>query len=129
MDLAKHYQPFSFSSTGCHIVVVTINGYGVTKIEEKLPLEIKRLKGIFVTARVNEKYRKLGRISLSFNGGSLNPFQQAVINTDLLSDCSRPVPLGEILKSNSIMQGFFYADRIETAFPYKIKIYLHYERD
>lgn len=122
------YKPYNFSSTKCYVITLTINRSGVTKIEEKLPPDIKQVKGIFITARIKTKAEKIGQITLSFNEGIINPYQYAVLNTDYLGDTSHPLPLDETIKSNSLMQGYYKCDAIEFELPFTIKIYLHYAK-
>lgn len=122
----EKYTPYNFSSTQCHIVKLNVQKTGTVKIEEKLPIEVKQLKGVFISANIQTQAKSVGFITLTFNEGQTNPVQYAVINTNFLKNASHPLPLDEVIKPNSLMQGYFRLDETDATLPMTLTIYLHY---
>jgi len=128
MNIKERYRPYNFSSTRCHVIVLDFSNAGFFGIEEKLPLDIEILKGIYITAKCNIPFQTIGGISLNFNEGAIKAFQMVIPNTKALRDTSHPVPVNEEIFSNSIMQGFYVIPGNGSFIPAGyIKIYLHYK--
>jgi len=134
MDIKEKYRPYNFSSTKCYIITLKfkVPGLGlpgIFGIEEKLPLDIGILKGVYITVNSNSLFKIVGGVSLNFNESELKSWAIPLYNTKLLKETSHPVPLNEEIKSNSIMQGFYVIRNSggDAGIKGNIKIYLHYE--
>lgn len=127
--LEKTYQPFNFSSTRCYVAVFKIAVAGYFKIDHKLPSYITKLKGIFVSVDCRASQSIMtGGLTLNFNGQALKNFQIAVPRTRIIKDCSHPITFDEVIKPNSIMQGYYFdLANLPDGYPYTLSIYLHYE--
>lgn len=124
--LSEIYKPYNFSSTKCFIITLNIVTTGYYKIEQRLPEEMKTLKGVFVSPSGSTRFKQLGFVTFGINEGRIKCFQQAVIDITKISDCSVPFPLNEPVKNNSLMQGYYYDNGRSNIYPYSLKIYLHY---
>lgn len=127
MNIAETYKPFNFSTYGVYVIKTEITHTAVTKIEDTLPLHIKTIKGIYITCSADSIEKVLGYITLNFNEGILKNVQLPVMNSKIIKHQAHPIPLNESIKSNSIMQGYFFS-RIQTKNVFTVKIYLHYEK-
>lgn len=78
----------------------------ILKIEETLPSEIEKLTGIYITCNARSKEKVIGYITILFNEGVLKTVQLPILNSNQIKHHSHPLPLNEIIKSNSIMQGY-----------------------
>lgn len=126
MNFLLKYRPYNYSSTKCHVVTLKFNNVGRFGIDEKLPAYIGVLKGIYVTVNCDIPDGLIGGIFLSFNEGAAKTFQLYLPNTKMLRDMGLPYPVEEIIKSNSIMQGYYHISE-NFRFPSgTVKIYLHY---
>ena len=125
----KIYAGYNFSATRCYVIPLSVNINGYMKIEHKLPAYVQNLKGIFVSVSCKTSAgRNAGFLFLSFNGNTLKNIQLPIIRTNLLLDCSHPLPLDEIIQPNSFVQGFYYdTTNGASGYPYTLSIYLHYE--
>lgn len=121
------YKPYNFSKGKCHVVSINLKTDGIFKIEEKLPLHLEKLTGIYISCNSVATDRVLGYMTIMFNEGVLKTAQLPILNSRLIKDHSHPIPLNETIKSNSIMQGYLY---IITGIdqPFTLKVYLHYEQ-
>ncbi|HWY11794.1 MAG TPA: hypothetical protein VN026_10740 [Bacteroidia bacterium] len=127
MDIKEKYKPYNFSATKCFVIELGVIANGTYKIEKKLPVEIKTLKGIYVTCSAVTTQKIVGIVNLFFNEGSLKNFGMGVMNSKLINDHSNPIPINEEIKPNSTMQGVYYHRPIVDSYPFTIKIYLHYD--
>lgn len=127
MSINKIYKPFNFSDLGVYVLKIKITHTGATKIEDTLPSHIRVLKGIYFTSNPNSTEKVTGYITLNFNEGILKNVQLPVMNSNVITHHSHPIPINETVKSNSIMQGYFYANNA-IKIPYTVSVYLHYER-
>lgn len=127
MSIDKIYKPFNFSELGVYVIKKEITHTGATKIEDTLPLHIRVLKGICFTSNPYSKEKVSGFITLNFNEGILKNVQLPVMNSNVITHHSHPIPINEQIKSNSIMQGYFFANNA-IKFPYTVSIYLHYKK-
>lgn len=130
MKINERYRPYDFSKSKCYVIKFDVlHNESILKIEEKLPLHVQQLTGIYITCNVTDvKERVIGFVTIMFNEGVLKTVQLPILNTNQIKHHSHPIPLNECIKSNSIMQGYF-AFYVRTKRPYTVKIYLHYERD
>jgi hypothetical protein len=127
MNIKDQYMPYNFSKTRCFVITLLITPSGIEKVEQKLPKQIKVLKGIYVSTTANADEMLVGRINLWFNEGITKTISLPVMNTKGLTDRSHPLPLNEEMKPNSTMQGIYFGRDTIRSFPYTVKIYLHYE--
>ena len=125
MNIENTYKPFNYSSSSVYVIPFIIPSFGVFKLEDKLPLQIKILTGIYITSSVQDKRQVIGFITLNFNEGILKPIQLPLWNTSTIRHHSRPIPLNETIKTNSMMQGYCIS-QIATKTAFSLKIYLHY---
>lgn len=128
MNIKEAYQPYNFSKSKCHVIKFDVNNEPILKIEEKLPLHVQQLTGVYITCNAETRERVIGYITVMFNEGILKTFQLPILNSSQIKHHSHPIPLNETIKSNSIMQGYLYF-RVRTKMPFTVKIYLHYQRD
>ena len=125
--LREIYKPYDFSDGKCFIVIVNPNRNGYFKIEQQLPTEMKIITGIFVSMSGFTFSTKSGYLSLSVNDGASNCFQQATIDYTENHDCSQPFPMHEVIKSGSLLQGYYLeSSSAPVIYSYILKIYLHY---
>jgi hypothetical protein len=127
MNIDNIYKPYNYSQYSVYVVQIEIANAAVTKIEQQLPLHIKKLTGIYITCNSNTKERVIGYITLNFNDGILKTVQLPIINCRYIQHHSHPLPINETLNTNSNFQGYFYS-RITPKAPFKLSIYLHYEK-
>ena len=127
MTIDKIYQPFDYSKYGVYVIKTDITAMGVFKIEDTLPLHIKQIRGIYFTCNARTKERVVGYISLNFNEGILKNVLLPVINSNIIRHNAHAIPLNEAVKSNSIVQGYFYC-RVKTKIGFTVKIYLHFDK-
>ena len=127
MKIDEIYKPFDYSQYGVYVIKTDITAAGVFKIEDTLPLHIKQIRGIYFTCNSRSAERVIGYISLNFNEGILKNVLLPVINNNTIRHNGHAIPLNETVKSNSIVQGYFY-NRVATKRPFTVKIYLHYEK-
>jgi hypothetical protein len=127
MSIDSIYKPFNFSTYGVYVIKTNITHTGATKIEDTLPLHIKTIKGICITCSANNIEKTAGYITLNFNEGILKNVQLPIMPSSILRHQSHPIPLNEHMKSNSIIQGYFFS-RVQTKRVFTITIYLHYEK-
>lgn len=127
VNIKDRYVPYNFSKTKCFIVTITVTPTGISKVESKLPKQMKTLNGIYVTTTANADEMLVGTINLWFNEGINKSISLPVMNTRGLIDRSHPLPLDEEMKPNSTMQGMYFNRGTIHGFPYIVKIYLHYE--
>lgn len=127
MKIKDIYKPYNFSDSNCYVVSYNVNTEQVLKIEDKLPLQIENLTGIYITCNAQSKENVIGYITVTFNEGILKAVQLPILNSNNIKHHSHPIPLNETIKSNSIMQGYLYF-RVKTKTPFTVKIYLHYKK-
>lgn len=128
MNIKEAYKPYNFSKSKVHVVKFDVRNEPILKIEEKLPLHVQQLTGIYITCNATEtKEKVIGYITVMFNEGILKTVQLPILNSSQIKHHSHPISLNETIKSNSIMQGYLYF-RLRTKMPFIVKIYLHYER-
>jgi hypothetical protein len=127
MKIKDLYKPYNFSDSNCYVVSYNVNTEQVLKIEDKLPLQIENLTGIYITCNAQSKEKVIGYITVTFNEGILKTVQLPILNSNNIKHYSHPIPLNETIKSNSIMQGYLYF-RVRTKTPFTVKIYLHYKK-
>ena len=127
MKLKDRYKPYNFSDSNCYVVSYNVSREQVLKIEDKLPLQIKRLTGVYITCNARTGAKVIGYITLTFNEGILKTVQLPILNSEKITHHSHPIPLNEPIKSNSIMQGYLFLTA-RSKVPYTIKIYLHYAK-
>ncbi|MGZ4037246.1 MAG: hypothetical protein ACXVPQ_05415 [Bacteroidia bacterium] len=123
------HKPYDYSALRFYVMALTVSGPGLTKIDEKIPGYVQNLKGVFVSVGCLTSAGKItGYLSVNFNGSAIKVLQLPVIRTNLLKDCSRPLPLNETIRPNSLLQGYYYDQTNGSAgYPYSLKIYLDYE--
>lgn len=123
------YKPNDFSATRCYVIRLSVNINGYMKIEQKLPVYVQKLKGVFISVScLNSPMKAAGFIALNFNGYGLKNIQTPVIRTNLLLNCSRQVSFNEQIKPNSLLQGYYFdGTKGAGGYPYTLSIYLHYE--
>jgi hypothetical protein len=127
MKIKDTYKPYNFSKSKCHVIKFDVRAEPILKIEEKLPLHIEKLTGIYITCNALSREHVIGYITVMFNEGILKTTQLPILNSAFIRHHSHPIPLNEIIKSNSMMLGYLYF-RIRSERPYTVKIYLHYEQ-
>lgn len=127
MNIKDRYKPYNFSKTKCFIIKLTVDADGKFKIEQKLPKQIKILRDIYITTSAKADELLIGTINLWFNEGIFKSFSLPVMNTKITRHNSRPLQLNEEMKPNSTMQGVYFHRSSILAFPFTVKIYLHYE--
>jgi hypothetical protein len=127
MKIRDRYKPYDYSKTKCFVVTLNITANGAYKVDKKLPKQMKVIKGLYVTTSVADKEAVIGMLHLMLNEGILKNFQMPVMNTRLMQHHSHPIPLSEEVKPNSTLMGVYYHRQVVTAYPFTIKIYLHYE--
>lgn len=127
MKIKDIYKPYNFSDSNCYVVTYNVTTEQVLKIEDKLPLQIENLTGVYITCNAQSKEKVIGYITIMFNEGILKTVQLPILNSNIIKHHSHPIPLNETIKSNSVMQGFLYF-RITSRTPFTVKIYLHYKR-
>lgn len=127
MKIKELYKPYNFSESSCYVVSYDVNFDQILKIEDKLPLQIENLTGIYITCNAPSKENVIGYITVMFNEGILKTVQLPILNSNNIKHHSHPIPLNETIKSNSIMQGYLYF-RVRTKRPFTVKIYLHYKK-
>jgi len=126
MNLMDAYKPYDFSKSKCHVVSIDTFGEQALKVEEKLPLHIRRLKGIHITCNSELEDRVIGYVTLQFNEGILKTAQLPILNSQMIKDHSNPIPINEEIKCNGLMLGYMYFLR-KNKLTHSVKIYLHYE--
>lgn len=127
MKIKDRYKPYNFSKSKCHVISFDVNSELVLKIEEKLPLQIEKLTGIYITCNALSRDNVIGYITITFNEGILKTVQLPILNSNNITHHSHPIPLNETIKSNSMMQGYLYF-RKQNKRRFTVKIYLHYEK-
>lgn len=127
MKIKELYKPFNFSESNCYVICYNVNADQILKIEDKLPLQIKRLTGIYITCNARTREKVIGYITVMFNEGVLKTMQLPILNSNNIKHHSHPIPLNECIKSNSIMHGYLYF-RVRIKRSFTVKIYLHYEK-
>jgi hypothetical protein len=127
MKIKDLYKPYNFSKSNCYVISYDVNGEPILKIEEKLPLQIEKLTGIYITCNSLSRENVIGYITVMFNEGILKTVQLPILNSNNITHHSHPIPLNETIKSNSIMQGYLFF-RKKTKRQFTVKIYLHYDR-
>lgn len=129
MELLDHYRPYNFSSTRCFITNLVVDD-PIKKIEERIPSEAKRLKGVFLSCRTVSESKLIGVVNLNFNDGALKCYNLPLINTNLVDlQNTSPVPFDEEIKPYSHMTGHyrdFGYGALGPGLEIFIKIYLHY---
>src|SRR5579872_4979144 len=128
MDIKERYKPYNFSSTKCHVITLTVQTGGIGNIEEKLPLHIACIKGIYVSVNISPVQLAKGLIFLTLNEGINKNCQLPIINTKRFGDCSHPLPLNEAIGTNAVLYGYYLTISAGSK-PVSgtITIYLHYE--
>lgn len=130
MNIKERYKPYNFSATKCHVIVLRFprqGGLGFYGIEEKLPAQIKTVKGIYVTCRVNSIQGFVGGVLIGFNEAIDKCYTVPIYNSKLLQDCSHPLLLNEEISTNGVMQGWFSISQFgDVLLNGTVTIYLHY---
>jgi hypothetical protein len=126
MNLLEKYKPFDFSSTRCFVVKFDLSKNGTFGIDVRLPYDAAVLKGILITAKYQGATHMPGFVSLMFNEGAFKTATLPILNTYRIGQCLDPLPVCEVLKPNSVMQGLYTLPGSKS-FPGYMKIYLHYE--
>ncbi len=129
-NLHEKYKPFNFSTTRCVVIQLLVSNYRTLKIDQKLPLQMDRLKGIYVTTNILRSREKVvGLLSLSFNDGALKCLQMPVFNFNagkiITIPDTAPLAFDEGIKNNSRVQGY-YMEKAPVNISYTVTIYLHY---
>jgi len=127
MKIKDRYKPYNFSESKCHVVTINVKEGGVLKIESKLPLHLEKLTGIYITCNAVSEKRVLGYITITLNEGVLKTAQLPILNSRFIKHHSHPIPINELIKRNSIMQGYLYFIMTSSE-PFTVKIYLHYQK-
>ncbi|MGZ3999403.1 MAG: hypothetical protein ACXVPQ_12175 [Bacteroidia bacterium] len=123
------YKPYDYSSLRFFVIALNVKGPGLTKIDEKIPGYVQKLKGVFVSVGCSTSAGKItGYVTMNFNGSAIKVLQLPITRTNLLKDCSRSLPLNETIRPNSLLQGYYYdATNGSAGYPYSVSIYLDYE--
>lgn len=126
-NIKDSYVPYNFSNTKCFVVTLAVTPTGICKLESKLPLQAKVLKGVYATTNAIAEELLIGTVNLWFNEGIFKSVSIPVMNTRILKHNSHPMPLKEEMEPNSTMQGIYFNRTTALAFPYLVRIYVHYE--